>query len=201
MLICAPPSTADLYRADAVSSCNSHTKPTKMKRCLLSKATTVLGLAVLTASLLSGCGGGGGSSQSSTASGTQSYAVAGTLTSLAGGTSIVLQDNGGDDLTLTSNGTFIFAQNIQAGGTYAVTVLTQPTKQTCTVTNGSGSASANISNVAVNCVENPEYAYVANSGSSTVSQYTIGAGGALTPMATATVAAGTEPNSVVVAQP
>ena len=41
-----------------------------------------------------------------------------------------------------------------------------------------------------------KYAYVANDGSANVSQYTIGANGALTPMATATVAAGTSPYSV-----
>jgi 6-phosphogluconolactonase len=42
------------------------------------------------------------------------------------------------------------------------------------------------------------YAYVANFGDGTVSQYTIGTGGALTAMATATVAAGTNPYSVTV---
>jgi 6-phosphogluconolactonase (cycloisomerase 2 family) len=43
-----------------------------------------------------------------------------------------------------------------------------------------------------------KYAYVANFGDGTVSQYTIGAGGALTAMAKATVAAGTNPYSVTV---
>jgi 6-phosphogluconolactonase (cycloisomerase 2 family) len=50
-----------------------------------------------------------------------------------------------------------------------------------------------------------EYAYVANSNStnlvgnsSSISQYTIGAGGALLPMSPATIAAGTNPVSVVV---
>jgi 6-phosphogluconolactonase (cycloisomerase 2 family) len=40
------------------------------------------------------------------------------------------------------------------------------------------------------------YAYVANLNSANVSQYTIGANGALTPMATATVAAEASPRSV-----
>ena len=41
-----------------------------------------------------------------------------------------------------------------------------------------------------------KYAYVANHGSGTVSEYTIGSNGILTPMATPTVAAGTNPLSV-----
>jgi 6-phosphogluconolactonase (cycloisomerase 2 family) len=44
----------------------------------------------------------------------------------------------------------------------------------------------------------PIYAYVANYGSDTVSQYTIGANGALTPMPTPTVSAGSSPTSVTV---
>jgi hypothetical protein len=42
---------------------------------------------------------------------------------------------------------------------------------------------------------------VANGFISSVSQYTIGAGGALMPMTPATVAAGLSPNSITVAQP
>ena len=44
----------------------------------------------------------------------------------------------------------------------------------------------------------PKYAYVANSGTTTVSQFTIGADGSLTPMATPAVLAGTSPASVTV---
>jgi len=41
-----------------------------------------------------------------------------------------------------------------------------------------------------------KFAYVANSGDNTVSQYGVGADGALTPMASATVVTGTYPSSV-----
>ncbi len=44
----------------------------------------------------------------------------------------------------------------------------------------------------------PKAAYVANAGSNSVSQYTIGTSGALTPMTLATVATGTSPHSVIV---
>ena len=64
---------------------------------------------------------------------------------------MVLQDNGGDNLTVTANGPFTFATNWPAGR-YAVTVKTQPAGQTCTVASGSGTiAAANVTNVAVTC--------------------------------------------------
>ena len=125
------------------------------------------------------------------------YSIGGNLTGLAAGTSVVLQDNGGDNLTLTNNGTFTFSQNVAAFNPYTVTVLTQP-HQVCTVTNPTGTALANVTTVQISCAPGPEYAYVANVNSNTVSQYTIGAGGALTPMTTPTVTAGTRPNSVTV---
>jgi hypothetical protein len=80
--------------------------------------------------------------------------IGGTVSGLVTGTSVILQDNGGDSLTVTANGAFTFKTAV-TGPTdaYAVTVLTQPTSpnQICTVTNGSGTASANVTNVAVNC--------------------------------------------------
>ena len=64
----------------------------------------------------------------------------------------MLQDNGGDNLSVTANGTFTFATALANGAAYNVTVLTNPSGQTCTVTNGSGTiASANVTNVAVTC--------------------------------------------------
>ncbi|MBZ5528377.1 MAG: hypothetical protein LAN71_10810 [Acidobacteriia bacterium] len=78
--------------------------------------------------------------------------IGGTVSGLAG-TGLVLQDNGGDDLTVTANGTFTFATLLASGAAYAVIVKTQPTSpaQTCVVTNGSGTASANVTSVQVTC--------------------------------------------------
>jgi hypothetical protein len=81
--------------------------------------------------------------------------VGGSLSGLATGASVILQNNGGDSLTLNANGPFTFKTAV-TGPTdaYAVSVLTQPTtpNQICTVANGSGTASANVTNVAVSCV-------------------------------------------------
>ena len=82
------------------------------------------------------------------------YTIGGALTGLAGGANVVLQNNGGSNLTVSANGNFTFGTPVNSGGAYAVTVLTQPTGQTCTVTSGSGTASANVTNVAVDCVTN-----------------------------------------------
>ena len=64
------------------------------------------------------------------------YSVGGTVSGLSG--TVVLQDNGGDDLTVTANGSFTFATKLATGPLMRVTVKTQPCGQTCTVANGSG---------------------------------------------------------------
>ena len=79
-----------------------------------------------------------------------SYPIGGTVTGLSG--TVVLQDNGGDDLSVSSNGSFTFATALAAGAAYDVTVKTSPSGQSCTVSGGSGTvASADVTNVAVSC--------------------------------------------------
>ena len=90
------------------------------------------------------------------------YSVSATVTGLDG-TGLVLQNNGGGDITVTANGSVTFASNQASGTAYAVTVLTQPsgTTQTCTVAGGAGTiAQANVTNVTVTCTDNfvPTYA-------------------------------------------
>jgi hypothetical protein len=79
--------------------------------------------------------------------------VGGTVTGLAS-TGLVLQNNGGDDLPRATNGTFTFPTSLSSGAGYSVTVLSQPVGQTCTVGNGTGTASANVTNVAIDCQAN-----------------------------------------------
>jgi hypothetical protein len=80
------------------------------------------------------------------------YTIGGTLSGLSASTSVTLLDNGGNSLTLSANGTFTFTTAIASGATYSVTVGTEPTGETCTVTNGSGTVgAANVTNVAVAC--------------------------------------------------
>ena len=84
------------------------------------------------------------------------FTVGGTVSGLSG--TVVLQDNGADNLTVTANGTFTFATALAPDAAYAVTVKTSPAGQTCTVANGSGTmGSANVTNVAVSCSANPTF--------------------------------------------
>ena len=82
------------------------------------------------------------------------YRVGGTLSGLAGGEQLVLQNNHADDLTLSADGPFTFAAKLADGAAYSVTVKTPPPGQTCTVTNGSGTLSgADVSDVEVACAD------------------------------------------------
>ena len=50
----------------------------------------------------------------------------------------MLQDNGGDNLSVSANGSFTFATALASGAAYNVTVKTNPSGQTCSVSSGSG---------------------------------------------------------------
>lgn len=78
------------------------------------------------------------------------FTVGGSVINLASG-SVVLQNNGGNNLTMSANGTFTFSNALASGSTYNVTVLTQPPSQTCTIPNGTGTVSANVTNIHVTC--------------------------------------------------
>ena len=81
-----------------------------------------------------------------------SYTIGGSVTGLAAGQQLTLMNNGGDALILTGNGAFGFATPVAYNGSYAVTVGTQPTGQTCTVSGASGAGvTANVSSVGVVC--------------------------------------------------
>ncbi len=83
---------------------------------------------------------------------TNTYTISGSVSGLMG-TSLVLQDNGADNLPIATNGTFVFATPIASDATYDVTVLTQPSTGHCTVTaGGSGMVvNANITGVSITC--------------------------------------------------
>ena len=81
---------------------------------------------------------------------TGSYSVGGTVSGLTG--TVLLQNNGGDDLSVSSDGPFAFDQLLTDGEGYGVTVERNPDGQTCSVDDGSGSvAAADVTTVMVSC--------------------------------------------------
>jgi predicted SpoU family rRNA methylase len=83
------------------------------------------------------------------------FTIGGTVSGLNTGASVTLLDNATDSLTVSTNGTFTFKTALATGAGYNVTIASQPSNETCTITNASGTvASANVSNVSVSCVTN-----------------------------------------------
>lgn len=78
------------------------------------------------------------------------YTVGGTLTGLGANNQLVL-NNGSDSLALTANGAFRFDAPVAYNTRYAVTVGIQPYRQTCSVSNGSGTVTAHVNDVRVSC--------------------------------------------------
>ncbi len=96
-------------------------------------------LSCAAALVLAGCGGG---------------EVGGAVSGLGEGRGVTLLNNGEDALRVDRNGSFTFAERLDANSAYAVTVGTQPVGQTCSVANGSGSIDADgstVDNVDVGC--------------------------------------------------
>lgn len=98
---------------------------------------------------------------------TSGYSISGTISNLAA-SGLVLQNNGSDNLTVSSGATsFQFSTPVAFEGSYNVTVLQQPVNQTCIVTNGSGNnVQTNITNVTVTC--RLPLIYFANEGDNTI---------------------------------
>ncbi|HEU0188899.1 MAG TPA: hypothetical protein VFQ97_02775 [Gallionella sp.] len=85
------------------------------------------------------------------------FTVGGSVSGLAG-SGLVLQLNGATDLPVSASGNFHFPKPLAKGSAYTITVKSSPTspvKQTCTVSQGSGTvAGAAVNNIAVTCTTN-----------------------------------------------
>ncbi len=81
------------------------------------------------------------------------YFIGGAVSGLSG-SGLVLQDNGGDNLTVSADGPFVFATALASGSSFLVTVLTAPSNpaQACAVSNSFGYVTASaVTNVQVTC--------------------------------------------------
>ena len=86
---------------------------------------------------------------------TSSYTIGGSVTGLAGGTAVVLQNNGGDDITVGDDGPFAFSKKLKSGSTYTLTVKSHPHGRYCTIANASGSVGGVDVNISVTCGDMP----------------------------------------------
>jgi 6-phosphogluconolactonase (cycloisomerase 2 family) len=95
------------------------------------------------------CGGGGSGSPPLPQA---RYTIGGTVAGLQG-RDVVLALNGGDTVTVSTNGGFTFASPLPAGAGYAVTISRQPASpsQECTVAQASGTANAPVTSVLITC--------------------------------------------------
>jgi hypothetical protein len=95
---------------------------------------------------LYGCGGGNSAPA-------QTYTLGGTVNGLTG--SVVLENGGGNSITLAANGAFTFPGSTASGTAYSVTVGSQPANQTCTISHGSAIVeNGNVTDIGVTCVTN-----------------------------------------------
>ncbi len=83
---------------------------------------------------------------------TPKLSVGGTLSGLPAGQSVTLHSSTGEDLALDEDGAYVFSQLF--GGSYEVTIATQPAEGTCTIANSSASISADVTDVDVTCTSN-----------------------------------------------
>lgn len=87
------------------------------------------------------------------------------LTGLDSSSSLVLAHNAGQPdeqtLTLNADGSFTLPSSIRAGSAYNLSVSQQPAGYHCTISNGSGTVSASVNNIAIACSPLP-YALTIN---------------------------------------
>jgi len=83
---------------------------------------------------------------------TRNFSVGGKVTHLRGIGSLVIQNNGGDDLQIGAEGRFTFPTRLPGGASYNVTISRQPLFTSCEVRHGSGTIhDKNIDDVEVRC--------------------------------------------------
>jgi hypothetical protein len=84
---------------------------------------------------------------------TPTYSIGGSVSGLTAPGTLVLQNNGGDDVNISQGAnSFTFNAQLIGGALYDVTVESSPNGLACTVSDGSGTvASANVTNITVSC--------------------------------------------------
>jgi hypothetical protein len=109
-----------------------------------------IGAFICSSILLAGCGGSS-AYQGSPNNAPSNFTLGGTVSGLSG--SGLTLNNGSTAMQISTNNAFTFPGSLANGTTYNVVVSTHPSnpRQSCTVTNGSGTIGGNVTNVSVTC--------------------------------------------------
>src|SRR5713226_7607198 len=131
------------------------------------KKSSLFAFSLLSLIILAGCShaiGTGGCTFNCGGGGNGPFTIGGTVSGLAAGGSMTLQNNGAESLVVSANGSFTFKTAIVANNPYLVTVSVPPAAQTCTVSGGSGKATATVTTVVVTCTTGTEAIGVTDAG-------------------------------------
>lgn len=80
------------------------------------------------------------------------YTISGSTSGLKGGLQLAYQfDTGSETLDVVHDGQFNFVQQAQLGSSYQITVVTQPVGQECTIANGTGKVTGDVTDITVEC--------------------------------------------------
>jgi hypothetical protein len=113
-------------------------------------------------------------------------------------TGLVLQNNGGDNLSVSGPGVYVFKTLVSSGSAYDITVLTQPPGNTCLVIGGSGTVSATTVDVTVVCPWHVAYMSGAPNSNAVYGFYIDENLGTLIPFATGAFASGSSPSAIAI---
>lgn len=102
------------------------------------------------------------SGTSTTTTGT-TYSVGGTVSGLLSGSVTLSLNSGSQTKAVSSNGSFSFDTEVAEGTEYTITVATQPGVSTCTVSSGTGTLSADVTNITVTCVDSVNFLFLTTS--------------------------------------
>lgn len=102
-------------------------------------------------SQLSACGGGNSENGSDQGDPNDTgHSISGTVKGLTG-SGLVLHNNGAYDLVIDADGGFSFETPVNQGDHYAVTIAAQSGDQTCSVINGSGVVTGDVTDIRISC--------------------------------------------------
>ncbi|MDH5445585.1 MAG: hypothetical protein OEY52_08495 [Gammaproteobacteria bacterium] len=122
-----------------------------MKSLMIARRFSYLITIAISLVLIQGCSGGGGGGGGGTPPADPKYSIGGTVSGLNG--TLVLKNKEEPNKEITGDGSYKIASELDDKTDYAVSIVSSPDTQKCTISNENGSVDgADVSNINVNCV-------------------------------------------------